>query len=112
MVKLLLERPAGANPARQDAPEHPSPSNTQHSPGDGRPERTGALSRGCAAWDRSVLVAPVEFKLLLRHLPAHDLIRQDYGRIIYLGNAGEQVTSAPGFYAAFSTPVEANRSVR
>ena len=51
-------------------------------------------------------VAPGDFVLLLRGLHEHDLIRQDAEGILFLGMAGERVTSAPGFYAAFSTPVE------
>jgi ATP-dependent helicase Lhr and Lhr-like helicase len=52
------------------------------------------------------LVAPADFKLLLQNLYAHDLIKQDADGILFLGMTGERVTSAPGFYAAFSTPVE------
>jgi ATP-dependent helicase Lhr and Lhr-like helicase len=51
-------------------------------------------------------VAPADFKLLLQRLYANDLIKQDAEGILFLGMAGERVTSAPGFYAAFSTPVE------
>jgi len=51
-------------------------------------------------------VEPADFKLLLQGLHVHDLIQQDAEGILFLGMAGERITSAPGFYAAFSTPVE------
>jgi len=51
-------------------------------------------------------VEPADFRLLLRGLYAHALIDQDAEGIIFLGMEGERVTSAPSFYAAFSTPVE------
>jgi ATP-dependent Lhr-like helicase len=52
------------------------------------------------------LVTPGDFKVLLQGLHGHRLIEQDAEGILYLGLAGERITSAPGFYAAFATPVE------
>lgn len=51
-------------------------------------------------------VEPADFKSLLQGLRDHDLINQDSEGIIFLGRAGERITSAPSFYAAFCTPVE------
>ncbi len=51
-------------------------------------------------------VTAADFKPLLQGLHAHDLIQQDIDGTIFLGLAGERVTSAPGFYASFSSPVE------
>ena len=51
-------------------------------------------------------VSPEEFAVLLQGLHGHKLIEQDTSGIIFLGLAGERVTSAPSFYAAFCTPVE------
>ena len=52
------------------------------------------------------LVTPSDFKVLLQGLHGHHLIEQDAEGILFLGLAGERITSAPGFYAAFVTPVE------
>jgi ATP-dependent Lhr-like helicase len=51
-------------------------------------------------------VEPTDFKYLLQGLRGHDLINQDTEGVIFLGMAGERITSAPNFYAAFCTPVE------
>jgi ATP-dependent Lhr-like helicase len=51
-------------------------------------------------------VSPGDFKLLLHGLHGHHLIEQDAEGILFLGLCGEAITSAPGFYAAFATPVE------
>ena len=51
-------------------------------------------------------VAPAAFKRLLQGLRAHGLISQTADGVVFLDLQGERVTSAPGFYAAFSTPVE------
>lgn len=51
-------------------------------------------------------VTPGDFSLLLQGLHANNLIQQDSEGILFLGLAGERVAFAPGFYAAFSTPVE------
>jgi ATP-dependent Lhr-like helicase len=46
------------------------------------------------------------FSTLLQNLYDRDLVDADSDGIIFLGLAGEQTVSAPGFYAAFCTPVE------
>lgn len=51
-------------------------------------------------------VEPSDFKRLLVGLGEHDVLKQDREGLIYLGNPGERITSAPTFYAAFATPVE------
>ena len=51
-------------------------------------------------------VQPADFKRVLQGLRAHDLLDQNAEGLVFLSLRGERVTSAPGFYAAFSTPVE------
>ena len=51
-------------------------------------------------------VEAADFRCLLQGLHEHDLVDQDSDNNIILGMTGEKITSAPGFYAAFSTPVE------
>ena len=51
-------------------------------------------------------VTPADFKSLLKSLFKEQLIDQEPLGAIILGLAGEKMTSAPEFYAAFSTPRE------
>jgi ATP-dependent Lhr-like helicase len=51
-------------------------------------------------------VEAADFGCLLQGLHDHDIIDQVSDNGIILGMAGEKIASAPGFYAAFSTPVE------
>ena len=51
-------------------------------------------------------VTPADFKHLLKSLCREQLIDQEPQGAIILGLIGEKITSAPEFYAAFSTPRE------
>jgi ATP-dependent helicase Lhr and Lhr-like helicase len=51
-------------------------------------------------------ISPGEFKQLLSSLFEHRLIDQEPQGAIILGLAGEKITSAPNFYAAFATRLE------
>ncbi len=53
-------------------------------------------------------VGPDDFKILLRGLHAHGLVDQDAEGVLLLGMEGERISSGPGFYAAFTTPIELN----
>ncbi len=51
-------------------------------------------------------VLPADFKCLLQGLRTHDLLNQNADGDVFLSLPAERIVSAPGFYAAFSTPVE------